>query len=407
MILSRGYARWFHTAWRPVYGDLYVGQRDAMGTLIQLGAAKMRHELRHLKRIAVEPKKNVKPLKINGLRYLQSPVVGLSAPFRGKIVTISPHSVQNVCFRDAPLPATIDADRPGTNPGRQQEQARTGRNGMERLWQGRAGAALLLALVLVPAPPPRAAEPFPDFTFRRVAPPEPGATRRITVQITEPPPAPPVARAPAAEGAGPSSEGTVAGTAAWFWATVSPEITAAGPGRWLAALAHMEGAPEAASLSAPSLETLRAIADAHGRDILVATLENRVSPALVLAVIAVESSGRADALSPKGAQGLMQLIPDTAARFGVSDSTDPAQNIRGGSAYLDWLLTHFDGDPILALAGYNAGEGAVTRGAGVPNYPETRAYVPKVLAAWRVARLLCATPPELPRDGCVFALPEG
>ena len=75
----------------------------------------------------------------------------------------------------------------------------------------------------------------------------------------------------------------------------------------------------------------------------------------------------------------MQLIPATAARFGVTDATDPAQNIKGGVAYLAWLLTHFDRDPILALAGYNAGENAVTKHGGVPPYAETRAYVPKVL----------------------------
>jgi soluble lytic murein transglycosylase-like protein len=100
----------------------------------------------------------------------------------------------------------------------------------------------------------------------------------------------------------------------------------------------------------------------------------------------------------------MQLMPATAERFGVEDAHDPAQNIRGGVAYLSWLLRHFDGDAVLALAGYNAGEGAVQRNDGVPPFAETRDYVPKVLAAWRVARGLCRTPPELPGDGCVFAV---
>jgi len=67
-------------------------------------------------------------------------------------------------------------------------------------------------------------------------------------------------------------------------------------------------------------------------------------------------------------------------------------------------MEHFDNDPILALAGYNAGEGAVRQNAGVPPYAETRDYVPKVLAAWTVARGLCKTPPELVSDGCVFSL---
>ena len=102
----------------------------------------------------------------------------------------------------------------------------------------------------------------------------------------------------------------------------------------------------------------------------------------------------------------MQLIPATAARFDVADAFDPAQNIKGGVAYLDWLMETFYNDPILALAGYNAGENSVRANGGVPPFAETRAYVPKVLAAWSVARQLCKTPPELPSDGCVFTLPD-
>jgi soluble lytic murein transglycosylase-like protein len=134
----------------------------------------------------------------------------------------------------------------------------------------------------------------------------------------------------------------------------------------------------------------------------MSTVGTRVSPALVLAVIAVESSGRADAVSHAGAQGLMQLMPDTAARFGVKNSLKPEENIAGGVKYLDWLMGEFNNDPILVLAGYNAGEGSVRNHAGVPPYAETRDYVPKVLAAFQVASGLCATPPELISDGCVF-----
>ena len=97
-------------------------------------------------------------------------------------------------------------------------------------------------------------------------------------------------------------------------------------------------------------------------------------------------------------------IAATAARFGVTDSRVATENIRGGIAYLDWLMGHFDRDPILVLAGYNAGEGSVRDNAGVPPYAETRAYVPKVLAAWTVARGLCLTPPVLVSDGCVFSV---
>ena len=108
--------------------------------------------------------------------------------------------------------------------------------------------------------------------------------------------------------------------------------------------------------------------------------EYQLEPHVVLAVIAQESNFDPSALSPKNAQGLMQLIPDTARRFGVRNAADPAQNIRGGMAYLRWLLAYFEGDLALALAGYNAGEKAVDRYRGVPPYAETRLYVRKIIA---------------------------
>lgn len=108
----------------------------------------------------------------------------------------------------------------------------------------------------------------------------------------------------------------------------------------------------------------------------------RLDPALVLAVIRAESNFNPKAQSPKNAQGLMQLIPGTAKRFEVDDVWDPLQNIRGGMAYLRWLLDHFAGNEALALAGYNAGENAVRRYNGIPPYPETRSYVKRV-SRWR------------------------
>ena len=105
----------------------------------------------------------------------------------------------------------------------------------------------------------------------------------------------------------------------------------------------------------------------------------RLDPNLVLAVVEAESGFNPQARSHKNAQGLMQLIPATAERFGVEDTWDPEQNLRGGMAYLRWLLDHFDGDVKLALAGYNAGEGAVERHGGVPPYKETQAYVEKII----------------------------
>jgi soluble lytic murein transglycosylase-like protein len=101
----------------------------------------------------------------------------------------------------------------------------------------------------------------------------------------------------------------------------------------------------------------------------------------------------------------MQLMPAAAERFGVGDRLDPAQNIRGGVRYLDQLMKDFDNDPLLVLAGYNAGENAVRKHGGVPPFAETRDYVPKVLAAFSVARGLCLTPPELVSDGCAFRQP--
>lgn len=112
-----------------------------------------------------------------------------------------------------------------------------------------------------------------------------------------------------------------------------------------------------------------------------------LEPALLHAVIGVESSYRSDAVSSKGARGLMQLMPATAKRFGVADAFDPAQNLRGGARYLRALLDLFDEDTELALAAYNAGERSVVRhGRRIPPYAETRAYVPKVMQRYRHLR---------------------
>ena len=107
--------------------------------------------------------------------------------------------------------------------------------------------------------------------------------------------------------------------------------------------------------------------------------EFKVQPQLVLAIIEAESNFNVGALSPRNAQGLMQLIPETAARFGVSRPFDAAQNIRGGTAYLRWLLAYYQGDVALVAAAYNAGEGTVNRYRGVPPYAETLAYVSRIL----------------------------
>ena len=106
----------------------------------------------------------------------------------------------------------------------------------------------------------------------------------------------------------------------------------------------------------------------------------------MLAVVSVESGFRPDAVSRKGAQGLMQLMPGTARELGVKDAFDPAANLDGGTRYLNALLLQYKGDLKRALAAYNAGAGAVKRHGGVPPYRETRDYVQKVLERYKPAR---------------------
>jgi soluble lytic murein transglycosylase-like protein len=107
-----------------------------------------------------------------------------------------------------------------------------------------------------------------------------------------------------------------------------------------------------------------------------------LDPNLILAMILTESNFNPKARSSANALGLMQLIPSTAARFGIRDRADPVQNLHGGMAYMRWLLSFFGGDLRLSLAGYNAGERAVEKYLGVPPYPETQNYIRKVLRAY-------------------------
>lgn len=245
--------------------------------------------------------------------------------------------------------------------------------------------------------------PFADFTFKRVKIPKPGATNRINVQIDPNEqaaiirPVPPQETVPEAP--------KPAGKYAWYWDHVSPLLEDASSGRLENAVSQLNqsGGP---SVATPRLQNMQDIANLYGKEILLATIGTQVSPAFVLAVMGVESGGRVAAVSSAGAAGLMQLMPATAERFGVKDRKDPVENIRGGVAYLDWLMKEFENDPVLVLAAYNAGENAVKKNGGVPDYAETRAYVPKVLAAWTVARGLCLSPPQLVSDGCVFAIRE-
>jgi len=118
-------------------------------------------------------------------------------------------------------------------------------------------------------------------------------------------------------------------------------------------------------------------------EIGVAARSNAVDESLIRAIIHAESAYQIDAVSPRGAQGLMQLMPDTQAELEVNDPFDPVQNIDGGARYLAWLLGEFEGDLELAAAAYNAGPGAVRRFRGVPPYDETQEYVRRVSILYR------------------------
>jgi soluble lytic murein transglycosylase-like protein len=123
-------------------------------------------------------------------------------------------------------------------------------------------------------------------------------------------------------------------------------------------------------------------ASAYDALIEASALENSVDPKLVKSVMLVESGFDSAAISRKGARGLMQLMPETAAEHGVSDVHDPKQNIAAGTRHLSRLLSYYGGDLVKSLAAYNAGEAAVDRYGGVPPYGETQLYVRKTLAAY-------------------------
>lgn len=130
--------------------------------------------------------------------------------------------------------------------------------------------------------------------------------------------------------------------------------------------------------------------------------EYGVYPRLAMAIIRAESNFNPTAVSPKNAQGLMQLIPETAERFNVKKPFDPEQNIRGGLAYLRWLLAYFEGNIALVAAAYNAGEGTVNRYAGIPPYAETQGYVKRIREIFKrevhpFDAKITLPSPELPR----------
>lgn len=157
------------------------------------------------------------------------------------------------------------------------------------------------------------------------------------------------------------------------------------------------GARSAAAVADPPYQRLiERVAERH-----------EIDPYLFGALVEVESGRRAEAISPKGARGLGQLMPATARRFGVDDPHDPEANLEGAARYLSFLLARYEGDLRLALAAYNAGEAAVDRFGGIPDYPETHAYVRKVLDRAGLRQRTRGTPPGAPDPVRVVARRDG
>jgi len=149
--------------------------------------------------------------------------------------------------------------------------------------------------------------------------------------------------------------------------------------------------PEAAPQLPAQLPTL-------SEHITKAGLQTGIDPDFIHSVIRAESGYNAKAVSAKGAQGLMQLMPATAAKLGVRDSLDPANNIDGGSRYLRELLLRYNGDASKALAAYNAGPGSVEKYKGIPPYRETRGYVARVINDFNRRKLATSNPPVNSED---------
>ena len=159
-------------------------------------------------------------------------------------------------------------------------------------------------------------------------------------------------------------------------AAVGKRVAARGSGQALRS-AQDGSSKVAASPSAAEMRQMLAHAEA----------KHRVDADLLASVVRAESGGRAAAVSRAGALGLMQLMPATATAMGVEDAFAAEQNVDGGSAYLDWLLKRYHDNLTLALAAYNAGPGAVDRYHGVPPFPETRAYVARVIREFNRRKL--------------------
>lgn len=163
-------------------------------------------------------------------------------------------------------------------------------------------------------------------------------------------------------------------------ATPEPAASPAAPATPTPAEPYMD--PQWTVPKPPSMDNVVPPEEIH-RMIELEAQRNHIDPLLIEAIIRNESGFNPWAVSPTGALGLMQLMPDTAAQVGVTDPFDPAQNIAGGSAYLALQLRNFGGDVSLAVAAYNAGPAAVQRWGGIPPYQETMNYVSNVVSDYR------------------------
>lgn len=176
-----------------------------------------------------------------------------------------------------------------------------------------------------------------------------------------------------------------------FQSTATPLLVVDDPGAGIGT-SPMAADPAIRSARGAALPLPAAPADVK-RLVADVAAQVQISPHLLHAVIAAESGYNARAVSPRGAIGLMQLMPATAARFGARDPYAARQNVLAGASYLKWLMARFENDMELVLAAYNAGEQAVFKaGMRIPPYPETQAYVPRVLAYLRCASSAACAP---------------
>ncbi len=231
----------------------------------------------------------------------------------------------------------------------------------------------------------RAARPASEAVAATAKPSGPSAAEAFSdaPSIAAPEPAPPAATPAVADRRPADDARRVTGQVYSYVQDGVRHYTSARPSGSFSALktiqySYIESCYACGSRPGVNFGKVRLNTSAYGDEISAASKRYGVEEAVVRAIIHAESAFNPRALSRVGAQGLMQLMPATARRFGVGDAFDAAQNIRGGVQYLAWLLKRFDGNVKLAAAGYNAGEGAVDKYKGVPPYAETRRYVERV-----------------------------